>query len=80
MIGQPIRVYFGCITRCTKHQIGGDADQAVPPARFAAFDRFEDEITTLGHKQLQRRRYRRFSIGNPTFPNERWRALSYRHG
>jgi hypothetical protein len=45
-------VDFGLIASRAKHQIGGDANQAMPSARFAAFDRFQNEITALGNKQL----------------------------
>ncbi len=45
-----------------EHQVGIEAEQAVAPARLAAFDRFGTQVTAAGLDQLERRRYRGFDV------------------
>lgn len=59
----------------TKDQIGGEPDQAVPPAGRAAFDRFEQEVAAAGLDQFQRGGDRRFGVGDLRQPDDPGAAI-----
>ena len=71
----PVAVDLAGMARGAEHQIGVQPQQAVAPAHFAAFDRFEQEIAAPRLDQLDRRADRGFGIGNQPPPDQRGLAL-----
>ena len=64
-------VDLGGVAMRTEDEIGREADQAVPPARRAAFDRFEQEVAAARLDELKRGGDRRFGVGDLPPPDER---------
>ncbi len=67
----PIAVDFRRRAARPEHQIGIKSEQAVTPAHFAAFDRFEQEIAAPRHDQPPRCAHRRVAISNDPPPYQR---------
>ena len=70
-VAAPVAVDPRGVAGDLEHQVGVEPEQAVAPACFAALDRFEHPVAAPRLDQLERRRNRRFDVGDQPLPNDR---------
>jgi hypothetical protein len=72
----PTPVDLGGMAGGAEYKVRVEPEQAVAPAHFAAFDRFEQEIAAPGLDQLERGADRCLGVGDELAPDKRRLARS----